>query len=159
MIDYCPHRYGESQADRRYCSLCTREERDALAAEVLALRASADALAAQVAQAAQERDEARVEVERLRSIEPELPPRPPVGDGLPRYGLRWNEPTQPLAVPMDDGYWTPWHLAVQAVREMREAAAQIFDREAKQWGDRAGRVIPEMHAAAIRALPLPGDET
>lgn len=49
---------------------------------------------------------------RLRGITPALPPFPPEGAGLPRYGLRWNGPEQPLSVPMDDGYWTPWHLAV-----------------------------------------------
>jgi hypothetical protein len=60
---------------------------------------------------ADEVDELIDEVERLRGIKPELPPFPPEGDGLPRYGLRWNGPTEPLAVPMPDGYWTPWHLA------------------------------------------------
>ncbi|WP_434987151.1 hypothetical protein [Pseudomonas protegens] len=51
------------------------------------------------------------EIKRLKGLQPEAPPRPPEGDGLPRYGLRWNGPQQPLATPMDDGYWTPWHLA------------------------------------------------
>lgn len=58
-----------------------------------------------------ERDALRAEVELLKGLRPDLPPRPPEGDGLPRYGLRWNGPGNPLAVPMDDGYWTPWHLA------------------------------------------------
>jgi len=53
------------------------------------------------------------ENERLKGLQPEFPPRPPEGSGLPRYGLRWNGPQQPLAVPMEDGYWTPWHLADQ----------------------------------------------
>lgn len=48
-------------------------------------------------------------------LKPELPPYPhgtPVHQGeLPRYGLKWNGPDQPLAVPMADGYWTPWHIA------------------------------------------------
>lgn len=51
--------------------------------------------------------------ERLRGITPAAPPRPPEGSGLPRYGLRWNGANTPLAVQMDDGYWTPWHLAEQ----------------------------------------------
>lgn len=62
--------------------------------------------------------ELRERVKVLEGLKPELPPRPPELDpnapkvvGLPRYGLRWNGPTQPLAVPMDDGYWTPWHIA------------------------------------------------
>lgn len=58
-----------------------------------------------------ERDALRTRVEKLEGLKPELPPFPPQGSGLPRYGLRWNGPTEPLAVPMDDGYWTPWHLA------------------------------------------------
>lgn len=53
------------------------------------------------------------ENERLKGLQPELPPRLPEGSGLPRFGLRWNGPQQPLAVPMEDGYWTPWHLADQ----------------------------------------------
>jgi hypothetical protein len=56
-------------------------------------------------------DELRAEIERLNGLRPDAPPRAPDGGGLPRYGLRWNGPQQPLAVPMDDGYWTPWHLA------------------------------------------------
>lgn len=51
------------------------------------------------------------QLEQLRGLRPAVPPRPPEGNGLPRYGLRWNGPQQPLATPMDDGYWTPWHLA------------------------------------------------
>ena len=39
----------------------------------------------------------------------------PDGEWMPRYGLRWNGPTTPVAVPMDDGYWTPWHLAQGAL--------------------------------------------
>ena len=46
-------------------------------------------------------------------LKPDFPPFPPEGEGLPRYGLRWNGPQQPLSVPMEDGYWTPWHLAVR----------------------------------------------
>ena len=59
------------------------------------------------------------EIERLKGIRPELPPREPDGEGLPRYGLRWNGPTEPLAVPMADGYWTPWHLAARVGEDAR----------------------------------------
>lgn len=62
----------------------------------------------------------QAEVQQLKGLKPALPPRPPEGDGLPRYGLRWNGPTQPLAVQMDDGYWTPWHLADQLNSELSE---------------------------------------
>ena len=60
------------------------------------------------------------EIEELKGLRPAWPPRPPNGEGLPRYGLRWNGPQQPLAVPMVDGYWTPWHLADQ-LRQDRDA--------------------------------------
>lgn len=60
-------------------------------------------------------DELLSEVARLKGLEPQLPPYPPEGHGLPRYGLRWNGPDKPLAVPMDDGYWTPFHLAERQI--------------------------------------------
>jgi hypothetical protein len=66
--------------------------------------------------------DAATEIERLRGIKPELPPRPP-DDGdqvLPRYGIRWNDKGEPLSVPMVDGYWTPWHLADRHAHEMSE---------------------------------------
>lgn len=66
------------------------------------------------------------QVERLRGIKPELPPYP--GDSfdgeLPRYGIKWSGPTQPLAVPMDDGYWTPYHLAVTNQAEVKAQAGR-----------------------------------
>lgn len=31
---------------------------------------------------------------------------------LPRYGITWQGPQLPISVPMADGYWTPWHLAI-----------------------------------------------
>ena len=98
----------------------------------------------------EERDEARAEVERLRGILPELPPRAPDGHGLPRYGLRWNGPSDPASVPMADGYWTPWHLASDAYRRgaeaMREACAQWVDH----WV--SGHV-----ADKLRDMPIPED--
>jgi hypothetical protein len=65
-------------------------------------------------------EQLKAENERLSGLTPEAPPRPPAGVGLPRYGLRWNGPQQPIAVPMEDGYWTPWHLA-DRIREDRDA--------------------------------------
>lgn len=71
------------------------------------------------------------EIDRLRGIQPAYPPRPPEGHGLPRYGLRWNGPQQPLAVLMDDGYWTPWHLANQLIAEIDGLKACIASDEKK----------------------------
>ncbi|MBA1189318.1 hypothetical protein G7Z99_09670 [Pseudomonas entomophila] len=64
-------------------------------------------------------DQLKAENKRLSGLKPEAPLRTPGDNGLPRYGLRWNGPQQPIAVPMDDGYWTPWHLA-DRLREDRD---------------------------------------
>lgn len=78
-------------------------------------------------------DSWRREALELRGLTPALPPRPPNGDGMPRYGLRWNGPQQPLAVAMSDGYWTPWHLAERRVEVLegllREMTAGYRSRE------------------------------
>jgi len=37
---------------------------------------------------------------------------------LPRYGVKWNGPTEPIATEMPDGYWTPWHLANETISEL-----------------------------------------
>ncbi len=65
--------------------------------------------------------DAAAEINRLRGLKPQLPPRPPDGSGLPRYGLRHNGPGETLATPMEDGYWTPWHLADRHAHETGEA--------------------------------------
>ena len=75
--------------------------------------------------------ECRAEIKRLQGIKPELPEMPPAGEGLPRYGLRWNGPQLPLAVPMPDGYWTPWHLADKEVRDT------TWQDHADRWQKRA----------------------
>lgn len=67
------------------------------------------------------------ENERLQGLKPALPPRPPEGLGLPRYGLRWNGPDIPLAVQMDDGYWTPWHLAKEVEQQRTSGGVQTCE--------------------------------
>lgn len=99
---------GKADADRLV------EERDQLRAEVQRLTIEREnfARAAEgITRIVAEKQEAEAEVVRLRGITPELPDRPPEGHGIPRYGIRWNGPTEPMSVPMEDGYWTPWHLA------------------------------------------------
>jgi hypothetical protein len=84
-----------------------------------------DRISDAVAAMKKERDAAIAEIQRLRGLKAELPPRP--GDiddtivNLPRYGLRWNGPTEPISVPMDDGYWTPWHLAQAQIQQAVDA--------------------------------------
>ena len=62
----------------------------------------------EIAELAKQRDELKAENEKLRGIKPSLES---TQWPLPRYGIKWNGPKEPLAVPMDDGYWTPFHLA------------------------------------------------
>lgn len=95
---------------------------------------------------------AEAEVKRLRGLTPEFPPRPPDGEGLPRYGLRWNGPTKPLAVPLADGYWTPWHLADAAYRRGAEAMREAAAKWVKDF-------CASGKAQAVRALPIPEDKS
>lgn len=34
---------------------------------------------------------------------------------LTRYGLKWNGPKNFIPTIMDDGYWTPWHIADELI--------------------------------------------
>ncbi|MBX9762846.1 MAG: hypothetical protein K2Y24_07440 [Pseudomonadaceae bacterium] len=79
------------------------------------------------AQAQAQIEQLQAECQMLRGLTPEPPPRPPEGEGLPRYGIRWNGPGQPLSVPMDDGYWTPWHLANSAADHSEDARPMVPD--------------------------------
>ena len=94
------------------CERCVaEEERDAARSEANVLREKLEWQGACTKALMESQERLATEVVRLRGITPELPPRPDEGGGLPRYGLRWNGPTEPVAVPLADGYWTPWHLA------------------------------------------------
>lgn len=94
-----------------------------------------------------ERDTLRAENVLLAGIFPEMPPFPPEGGGLPRYGIRWNGPNLPLAVPMGDGYWTPWHLA-DALR----ADLALYQAEAKTLRDKleSGDIEAPWRAEVVR---------
>lgn len=89
--------------------------------------------------AAQDVEALLAEVDRLRGIQPDLGPRAPDGDGLTRYGIRWNGPSQPLSVPMADGYWTPWHLASAAVERQREEVFSALDAVLDRFDCTCGR--------------------
>lgn len=69
--------------------------------------------------------------ERSKWLTPELPPRPPqgIGEQPPRYGLKWNGPEQPLSVPMNDGYWTPFHIAEASINALVQA---VHDERSKR---------------------------
>lgn len=105
--------------------------------------------------------------ETLRGLQPAAPPRPPEGEGLPRYGLRWNGPSQPVSVPMDDGYWTPWHLAAATapVQQATDGGRNLryeglFEGETEE--QRSLRLAPVQPVSAemvnrFLAWPLPTD--
>lgn len=63
--------------------------------------------------------ELRTRLSELHGAVPRLPPRPPEGGGLPRYGVRWCGNSQPITVPMYDGYWTPYHLAEKIIQSIK----------------------------------------
>ena len=60
----------------------------------------------------------RGQVAALKGRVPDLPVVFRRGDPLPRFGIRWSSPTEPICVPMDDGYWTVWHYADAALAEI-----------------------------------------
>lgn len=89
--------------------------------------------------------DARRTIAELRGLVPEPPPRPPEGEGMPRYGLRWNGPKQPVSVPMADGYWTPWHLAEAECEQLRAnhraPAGSLGDYALRQQRDRLAGLL------------------
>lgn len=42
-----------------------------------------------------------------------------VSKGLPRYGIRHNGPDNPIVMKMNDGYWTPWHIADALINQAK----------------------------------------
>ena len=52
------------------------------------------------------------------------------GAGLERYGIEWQGQENPISVPMDDGYWTPWHIAQLRITELEaKLHAPKYDKE------------------------------
>jgi hypothetical protein len=45
---------------------------------------------------------------------------------LKRYGIEWTGPKTPIAVPMKDGHWTPWHLAQEGIAELEKENADVY---------------------------------
>lgn len=48
-----------------------------------------------------------------------------MNEELIRYGVRWKSATEPLCVPMGDGYWTPWHLAQHEIDAIKAQKAEL----------------------------------
>ena len=45
------------------------------------------------------------------------------GTELDRFGVKWQDPRNPICILMPDGYWTPWHVAQERIRKL-EAVLQ-----------------------------------
>jgi hypothetical protein len=68
-----------------------------------------------------------------------MPPRPAGSNDantdpdspLVRYGRAGKE-TGLLLEPLPDGYWTPWHIANEMLREARRAAGVVVDAQTQQ---------------------------
>ena len=145
------------------------KERDAQSALVAKQRHLLAAKQTEIGALEAERDALKREVERLQGIKPELPPREGRGEGLPRYGLRWNGPDRPVATPMDDGFWVPWHLAKAAEMERTEWKREVESLRAKlavktvewpEWAKEGTRVrVRSTHSSITHAAQYcVGDE-
>lgn len=94
---------------------------------------------------------------------------------LVRYGVTWDgRKTTPLLTPMPDGYWTPWHIAVECTHPAPVPVAErpwdrngwctdnghcwLWDAFASRWIHRhhtASRLIEVDFTLPHWALPLP----
>jgi len=70
---------------------------------------------------------------------------------LPRYGISWNGPSKPIPTPMEDGYWTPWHLANRIIQEHHSAAPDINVGVLKEY-DRRDRQNAVYNTAFAKAI-------
>ncbi len=82
----------------------------------------------------------RARVVELEGITPEIGPRPHHSNGpeyqipdIQRYGVRWNGPALPLAVPMADGYWVPFHLVYSRIAELEAKIKAMESAEPVAW--------------------------
>lgn len=89
-------------------------------------------------------DDQAEKIEQLRGITPEIhfAVADLIQEKLPRFGLRWNGPTQPLVTPMDDGYWTPYHIADALLEKSRtiKLAANLVIKYAEEAQSDTGKV-------------------
>lgn len=44
---------------------------------------------------------------------------------LQRFGIVWRGEKEPLAQPMPDGYWTPWHIAQDKIDALQNRVAEL----------------------------------
>ncbi|WP_027949840.1 DUF551 domain-containing protein [Haliea salexigens] len=63
---------------------------------------------------------------------------------LARYGLEWSGPKDFVCVQMEDGYWTPWHIAEGYIATLEAKLAAAESRPA----------VPEGWIPVTERLPI-----
>lgn len=71
------------------------------------------------------------QLEQVTAVQETIPPRPAGLNGadtdptspLERWGKPWHEGTELMLQPVPDGYWTPWHVANEKLRDAQSANA------------------------------------
>mgnify|MGYP001374979456 CR=1 FL=1 len=67
------------------------------------------------------------EIEKLKGIKPGFYVNDNLSDNdLPRYGIRWHSKEEPIATPMSDGYWTPFHIANHIIEQYQAACENLI---------------------------------
>lgn len=47
---------------------------------------------------------------------------------LQRYGLEWKSEKDFVCHPMEDGYWTPWHIATEEITRLQSEVERLRGR-------------------------------
>lgn len=83
----------------------------------------------------------------------------PLGDvaglvELGRWGVRWDGPDNPICEEIPDGYWTPWHLAADAITALTRQLAEV-QQHAEALAGGMDRAITFIEALADNDLDEP----
>jgi hypothetical protein len=92
-----------------------------------------------------------------------LPPYPESSElrdipTLSRWGIKWQGPENPICVPMNDGYWTPWNLAEKEINALIHDNAQLYKSLNSETSERC-RLEDENSALKRKILHLEGAHT
>ena len=72
-----------------------------------------------------------------------------------RYGLKWNGPKDWICTPMDDGYWTPWHIAAADIARLR---TRLASAEAERERLREKVLAAHRRVCSVATCELDGSE-
>jgi hypothetical protein len=72
-----------------------------------------------------------------------------------RWGIKYQGPREPHCLRMDDGYWTPWHIAQEECDQLRDSLDAARSSAFKE-AVRATQLETELAAAreALRWIPV-----